>query len=66
MLPDGRLIYVRTARATFGLIVRQGVVVGAAPIARWSVGLREDVVARRLRARGAVFVALDPPDSPGA
>ncbi len=45
-------------RATFALIVRDGLVVDAAPIARWSIGRREREVADYYRRRGAEFVPL--------
>lgn len=44
--------------ATFGLRVEGGYVVEAAPIARWTVGKDETVVANHYRRRGAVFTRL--------
>lgn len=56
---DGDLIWVTVPRwATFGLIVRDGRVVEAAPICRWAVGEKERTVADYLRQRGARFERL--------
>lgn len=46
--------------ATFGLAVRDGRVVDAAPIAWWCVGKDERYVANYWRKRGAVIVPLAP------
>jgi hypothetical protein len=55
-MQDGDLIWVHVPRwATFGLIVRDGRVVEAAPICRWAVGESERKVADYLRQRGAQF-----------
>lgn len=50
---------VTTAYATFGLAVRDGRVVHAAPIARWTIGKSEESVAAHFRRRGATFTPLD-------
>jgi hypothetical protein len=47
--------------ATYGIAVRGGKVVDAAPIARWMVGKDERYVAAWLRRKGARVVPLDPP-----
>lgn len=47
--------------ATFALVVRDGLVVEAAPITRWCIGRRERDVADYYRRRGAVFVPLSDP-----
>lgn len=61
---DGRLILVRLPRAMCGLIVRDGVVVEAAPYLRrvvdGLVGLDEREAAARLRAAGAELAPIDP------
>lgn len=44
--------------ATFGLRVEAGVVVEAAPIARWAVGRDERRVANYYRRKGATFIRL--------
>jgi hypothetical protein len=60
-MADGRLVRVSLPYgAVAGLIVRGGVVVEAAPILRWTLGLREDVAAARLRRKGAILEPLDP------
>lgn len=51
-------IWVSLSYATFGIQVRGGVVVDAAPIARWAVGKSEVEVAAYYRRKGAVFVRL--------
>ena len=51
-------VWVSLPWATFGLRVEGGRVVEAAPIARWTVGKPERVVADHYRARGAVFERL--------
>ena len=48
------LIRVTLPHAVFGLVVRGGVVVEAAPIARWSLGMRGRNVVSYYRARGGV------------
>lgn len=52
---DGDLIWVKAPGATYGLVVKDGRVVEAPPIARWAVGEPERTVAQYLRHRGAVF-----------
>jgi hypothetical protein len=54
-LEQGDLVWVTAPWATFGLIVRDGLVVEAAPICRWAVGEKEWKVADYLRQRGAQF-----------
>ncbi|MFC4006662.1 hypothetical protein ACFOY2_05480 [Nonomuraea purpurea] len=44
--------------ATFAIVVRDGRVVDAAPIARWAVGKPEQRVADHFRSKGAEFVPL--------
>ena len=45
--------------ATYGIAVSGGVVVYAAPIARWMIGKPETFVADWLRRKGAVSIPLD-------
>lgn len=52
-------IWVSLPYATFGMRVDRGVVVEAAPIARWAVGLPEARVAAYLRKKGAVFARVN-------
>ena len=54
-----RWIWVSLSYATFGLAVRDGIVVDAAPIARWAIGKPEQKVADFYRSKGARFVRLD-------
>jgi hypothetical protein len=51
-------IWVSLNYATFGLRVEEGVVVDAAPIARWAIGKTERQVADYYRRRGARFQRL--------
>lgn len=53
-----RWIWVSMPHATFAVAVAHGVVVEAAPIARWAVGKPEHVVAAHFRRRGAHFAVL--------
>lgn len=53
-----RWVWVSLPWATFGLAVRDGRVVDAAPIARWCIGRPEHEVATYWRGRGAVFARL--------
>lgn len=53
-------IWVSLRHATFGLAVRDGVVVDAPPIARWTLGKDERRVADYYRRRGAAFARLEP------
>lgn len=53
-----RIIQVLLPHATFGLIVSGGMIVEAAPIARWAVGRGEREVAGYYRRRGAIFRAV--------
>jgi hypothetical protein len=55
---DGRCIWVSLPHATFGLVVRAGKVIDAAPIARWAVGKDERYVADYYRRKGAAFRPL--------
>jgi hypothetical protein len=50
-----RWIWVSLPDATFGIGVRDGLVVDAAPVARWCIGKGEREVAGWFRARGAQF-----------
>lgn len=59
-----RWIWVSLTYATFGIATRDGVVVDAAPIARWAVGKDERFVADFYRRKGAQFVPLELPPSP--
>lgn len=54
-----RWIWVSLPYATFAVVVRDGVVVDAAPIARWAIGKPEEKVATFYRRKGATFVPLD-------
>lgn len=56
-----RWVRVELPWAVFGVAVRDGVVVDAAPIARWSIGKPEHQVASYLRSRGASFHVLPGP-----
>ena len=51
----GRLIWVSLPHATFGLLVADGVITKAPPIARWAIGRGEHEVAAYYRRRGAEF-----------
>jgi hypothetical protein len=53
-----RWIHVSLPWATFGLAVRGGIVVDAAPIARWAVGKDERKAAAWFLRRGAVCTPL--------
>lgn len=57
-MSDGYWVRVSLPWATFGLRCRAGIVVSAAPIARWAVGRRERVVADYYREQGATFERL--------
>lgn len=62
MKPVDRWVWVSLPYATFGLGIRQGVVVEAAPIARrYALGKPERQVADHYRRKGAVFQTLDQP-----
>lgn len=60
-MSSDRWIWVSLPFATFALVVRDGLVVDAAPIARWSIGRRELDVADYYRRRGAIFQPLPDP-----
>lgn len=49
------MVRVSLSWACFGLGVRDGLVVWAAPIARWAIGKPETVVADYYRKQGAEF-----------
>lgn len=49
-----RLVQIRLSYATFGVITEDGVVVEAAPIARWMEGKTEEVCAQWVRKKGGV------------
>lgn len=51
-------VWVSLSYATFGIAVADGVVVDAAPIARWAIGKDERRVAEFYRRKGAEFVRL--------
>jgi len=53
-----RWIWVSLPYATFALAARDGLVVDAAPIARWSIGKPEQQVADYYRRKGAEFRPL--------
>lgn len=53
-----RWVWVSLDYATFGLAVQDGVVVEAPPIAHWTIGKNESVVAAYYRKRGARFAHL--------
>lgn len=55
-----RWIWVSLPYATFGLAVKAGQVVDAAPIARWAIGKPESTVAAYYRKRGAEFREIPP------
>ena len=52
-------VWVSLPYATFGIEVRDGRVVDAAPIARWAIGKSEQYVANYYRRKGARFVKLE-------
>lgn len=58
-MTEPRWIWVSLPYATFGIAVRDGKVIDAAPIARRSIGREERRVADYYRRRGARFVRLD-------
>jgi hypothetical protein len=49
---EDRLVYVRMPYATYGLIIRNGRVVEAPPIARWMVGRPEHEMAAWITGKG--------------
>jgi hypothetical protein len=53
-----RCIWVSQPRATFGIVAKDGRVIDALPIARWSIGRDERSVAEYFRQRGAEFRPL--------
>lgn len=53
-----RWIWVSLPHATFGLITRDGRIIDAAPIARWTIGRDEREIADHYRRRGAHTVPL--------
>jgi hypothetical protein len=53
-----RWIWVSLSYATFGLGIKDGRVVEAAPIARWAIGKPERQVADFYRRKGAEFAAV--------
>lgn len=55
------LHYVSLPHATFGLVERDGVIVRAAPIARWCVGRPAADALAYWRRRGATTVAMADP-----
>lgn len=59
MSATDRAYAVRLPYATFALVVRDGVVVRAAPIARWAVGRPEDEALEYYRRKGGSVARLD-------
>lgn len=53
-----RWVWVSLSYATFALAVRDGRIVDAPPIARWSIGQDEQQVADFYRRKGAEFRSL--------
>ncbi|MET8864657.1 hypothetical protein ABZW11_17105 [Nonomuraea sp. NPDC004580] len=53
-----RWVWVSMPHATFAVVVRDGRVSDAAPIARWAVGKPERQVADYFRRKGATFAPL--------
>ncbi|MEV0231603.1 hypothetical protein [Nonomuraea sp. NPDC050786] len=53
-----RWIGVSLSYATFAIVVRDGRIVDAAPIARWAIGKPEQRVAEYYQRKGAEFVPL--------
>lgn len=62
---DARLIQVELEYAVFGVAVRNGVVIDAAPIAGWAIDRSERAVADYYRAKGATFREVVPAAAPG-
>lgn len=56
-----RWVWVSLPHATFAIVVADGLVVDAAPIARWTIGRDERDVAEYFRRRGAEFQPLPDP-----
>lgn len=56
----GKLVQVSLPYATFGLVIRDGRVSAAPPVARWAAGKHEAEVAGYYRRRGAVLTVLAP------
>jgi hypothetical protein len=52
-------IWVSLPYATFALHVKDGRIVEAPPIARWTIGKREQVIANYYRSKGAEFRRLE-------
>lgn len=59
-------IWVSLPHATFAVVTRDGRVVDAAPIARWTIGKPERQVADYFRRKGAQSVRLRDDDPQGA
>lgn len=59
MLSEGRLIWVSLSYATYGLVVKDHMIVAAPPIAAWMIGKSEIVVIRWLRGRNAQMIPVD-------
>lgn len=53
-------MWVSLPYATYGIAVRDGKVVWAAPVAHWMIGKDEQYVADWLRRKGATCIPLDP------
>jgi len=56
---DGELFYISLDHATYGLVVKDGVVVEAPPIAKWAVGKTETEVMAYLETKKAEIVEVD-------
>lgn len=54
-----RLVWVSLPHATYGLLISDGRVVEAPPIARWAIGKNERTVAQYLLRKGAKTVVMD-------
>lgn len=53
-----RWIWVSLAYATFALATEDGIVVDAAPVAKWAIGKNEKYVADYYRRKGARFAEI--------
>ena len=54
----GCCVWVSQPHATFGIVTKDGRVIDAPPVARWSIGRDERSVAAYFRQRGAEFRQL--------
>lgn len=62
VLVDVRYIWISMPWATFVLGIERGVIHEAPPIARWTIGKNQKVVADYYRKRGAEFVIIGDSD----